>query len=876
MQFGKSEGIRTLNYHRVGIRDVNARFNDGRADKDVDAPFNELLHDILQLNSAHLSVRHRDAGIRSQTAYAVSALFDGIHTVVNVEDLSAAAEFPGKSGGDKGILLLGDYGMDRQTLHRSRCNRAQIPQSGHRHVKGSGNRRGGHSQHVDCGPDRFQLFLVLHAETLFLVNDDESEIMELHIRADQRMGSDDNVNGAFRETRQQTAPLFSHFQAGERLNDNRIFRKPFRETQIMLLGKNRCRHKDRNLFPRYRALECGTHGDLGFSVSDISAEEAVHRALRLHVKFNLFDGFPLSVGLLEWEGVLEQLLIVSVLRKRQSRRGLADRLHPEHLTGKIPRGGRGLLPCFRPSGRTELRELRPLHMRTDVTGNQVRLPYRNIHHCIIVKFQHKRFDGTSAALHVFKSAVPAKAVIQMHGQIPFLDICHVLQLTGGRPGNVLLLRSLGPYTVLPAQDCRKKFPFGQKHDFLFRKHNAAGNGQIPNGKIRAVRKPILPEPFGNVFGIGFLRRGQNHLHSHIQRTGNKIHGEAARKLRYRLGALLRGGPQRRRDSDAVPIMGNALFGTFNFRGQFIDRRQLLQKSLPVFLRVNASIFLKSLHTGFRRIDDGETSAGVIGKIEIFSAVDRFASGTGNHPAGLNLPKRTPGVRRIFPHGLDLIPEKLQTDRIPHSRGIDIQNPSAPGKLAHGNRFRLIVITERNQRLDQFSHRDHLVAMEQHLRTAELLRIGSRRKKSKNRTDEKIGRGISGGKRKRFRALRLIIQRDSIPPGSLRKQAGRNLHSRRGSPHPEFMIQLLRNPVGRRSKDRFPSPGQRIKKSQCLYGGGIFIHRKNFFRGIRDLPQMLQKNIFQIIFVSLLIFLHLSCIISNYICLKKLPDFLLPA
>ena len=51
-------------------------------------------------------------------------------------------------------------------------------------------------QHVDRLPQLLEPFLVLDAETLLLVDDDQAEILELHILADQPMRADDDVDAA--------------------------------------------------------------------------------------------------------------------------------------------------------------------------------------------------------------------------------------------------------------------------------------------------------------------------------------------------------------------------------------------------------------------------------------------------------------------------------------------------------------------------------------------------------------------------------------------------------------------------------------------------------------------------------------------------------
>ena len=64
----------------------------------------------------------------------------------------------------------------------------------HRHVQRSGNRCGGEGQDVDQATQLFQLLLVSHSEALFLVDDDQSEVLEIHITGEQSMGADQNID----------------------------------------------------------------------------------------------------------------------------------------------------------------------------------------------------------------------------------------------------------------------------------------------------------------------------------------------------------------------------------------------------------------------------------------------------------------------------------------------------------------------------------------------------------------------------------------------------------------------------------------------------------------------------------------------------------
>ncbi len=53
---------------------------------------------------------------------------------------------------------------------------------------------------------------------------------------------------------------------------------------LVLLAKNRCGAEDGDLLTRLDGLEGGAHRDLGFAVTDVAADEAVH-VLWSHISF---------------------------------------------------------------------------------------------------------------------------------------------------------------------------------------------------------------------------------------------------------------------------------------------------------------------------------------------------------------------------------------------------------------------------------------------------------------------------------------------------------------------------------------------------------------------------------------------------------------
>ena len=100
-------------------------------------------------------------------------LLNRTHTVVHIKHLAIAQQFPTNSRRDLLILLHTDVGQHGVAIFRRGEDRRHIANSRHRHLQRAGNRRRGHRQHVNVGPQRLDVLLVFHTETLFLVDNNE-------------------------------------------------------------------------------------------------------------------------------------------------------------------------------------------------------------------------------------------------------------------------------------------------------------------------------------------------------------------------------------------------------------------------------------------------------------------------------------------------------------------------------------------------------------------------------------------------------------------------------------------------------------------------------------------------------------------------------
>src|SRR5208282_1942260 len=112
-------------------------------------------------------------------------------------------------------------------------------------------------------------------------------------------------------------------EAAQHLDAHRKRRKTLLERFEMLEGENRGGCKDGDLFAVGNGFEGRAHGDFGFSVADVAAQETVHGRGALHVAFDVGYGCVLVDGFFEFEGVLKLALEIAIGRKSKTLRGFA-------------------------------------------------------------------------------------------------------------------------------------------------------------------------------------------------------------------------------------------------------------------------------------------------------------------------------------------------------------------------------------------------------------------------------------------------------------------------------------------------------------------------------------------------------------------------
>ena len=111
----------------------------------------------------------------------VGDVVDVVHAVVDEVDLPFAVQLAQDGVADQLRIEADDARLDGQPVLRRRFQVADVADAQQRQVQRARDRRGRQRQHVDRLPQLLQPFLVLDAEALLLVDDDQAQVLELHV-----------------------------------------------------------------------------------------------------------------------------------------------------------------------------------------------------------------------------------------------------------------------------------------------------------------------------------------------------------------------------------------------------------------------------------------------------------------------------------------------------------------------------------------------------------------------------------------------------------------------------------------------------------------------------------------------------------------------
>ena len=180
-------------------------------------------------------MRDRDARLRHELAHLFGDVLDVLHAVVHVEDLALAQQLAPDRLRHRAFVVLADVGEDRLAVLGWGLHQRQVANAGEAHLERARDRGRRQREDVDVGPQSLDLLLVLHAEPLLLVDDEQPEVLELDVVGEQPVRPDHHVDLAGLHALDHRVLLAGRQEPRDHLDPHRVAGEPFAERLAVLV-----------------------------------------------------------------------------------------------------------------------------------------------------------------------------------------------------------------------------------------------------------------------------------------------------------------------------------------------------------------------------------------------------------------------------------------------------------------------------------------------------------------------------------------------------------------------------------------------------------------------------------------------------------------
>ncbi len=412
--------------HGIHIGYVQSGLNDGSCHQYVDLPAYEVKHDLLQFLLLHLPVGEGNHGLGYQRGDPGRHIRNVVHPVVHIIDLPAPGHFPGNRLPDQLLVVLADKSLDGLPVLGRLLQNAHVPDPHQAHVQGPGNGGGCQGQHIHVLLQLLDLFLVAYPETLFLINDQQSQILKLHVRRKYPVCADDDVHPAFYQVCHRLPDLSRGAEPAHQIHPYGVIFHTLDEGGVMLLCQNSGGYQVHHLLSLLDSLECGPDGDLRLAVAHIAADKPVHDSGALHVRLGVLDGRNLVFRLLKGKHFLKLPLPYRILFILVPLAVLPQgiELHQilSHFTDGAANLRLGALPLFG----TQFVQFRLPGIGRGILLDHIQSGGKHIQIAAVPVLYLDVVLHHALHLHLIDSTVDSQAVAFMHHVVPHLQLIEIL------------------------------------------------------------------------------------------------------------------------------------------------------------------------------------------------------------------------------------------------------------------------------------------------------------------------------------------------------------------------------------------------------------------------------------------------------------------
>ena len=445
-------------------------------------------------------------------------LLDGLHPVVQIVHLPTTANFPPDGAHQHRPVVLQHVGLYWLPVLGRLVDDGHIPQAGQRHVQRPGDGGGGEGEHIHLLGQLLQPLLVGDPEPLFLVDDQQAQILELDALLQQPMGADEDVHLALGGVLEDGLGVSAVLIPGQHADAHREPLEPPSSGLEMLVGQHGGGHQNGRLLPFQYALHHRPQGDLRLAIAHVAAQQPIHGDRTFHICLDLLDAAELVIGLLEGEFVLKFPLPRVVGVESISRLALALGVEGDELLGHLFGGLLRLALGLEPVGAAQLGQLgllRPVRVLApaDELAHQVQLSGRHIQRVRPGVGQLDVILLHPVHLHFGQGHKPGDAVLLVHHQVTWHQVIVALDLLpvggGFGLGGLLLLTAV---EGRPLGDDRVPLVLHAAGQTAYRQGGEPRLGQFGQIQIELGDDPLFPQEVGQRLGtsLGLTEHHRGH------------------------------------------------------------------------------------------------------------------------------------------------------------------------------------------------------------------------------------------------------------------------------------------------------------------------------------------------------------------------------
>ena len=191
------------------------------------------------------------------------------------------------------------------------------------------------------------------AKTLFFIDNHQSEIAKAYVFGKHSMCADDDIDLARFDSLHDVLLFFRRTKTRKQFNLHREGRKPLAKGIEVLVSQHRRRRQHRGLFSIHDSFESRAHRNFCLAVTNVAAQQAIHRRPGFHVVLHIFDCGFLIRSQRVFKAFFKFALPRSVLRKRVALDQLALCIKPQQLVSHVAHRALGFRLRLQPTDSTQ-------------------------------------------------------------------------------------------------------------------------------------------------------------------------------------------------------------------------------------------------------------------------------------------------------------------------------------------------------------------------------------------------------------------------------------------------------------------------------------------------------------------------------------------